>query len=119
MLLSGIAVFAIGRTFEHVDLAQVFSPSSLGALLYLSIFGSSIAFFLMMWLLQRIPVGIVGMASLVFPAIALTVGAFFGGEHFTLRELIGSAFVVLGMYLALSSPGAPANVEETTLPEVA
>jgi len=102
MTIAGAAVLFIGLFVERTDWAQAFTGSSLGALLYLSIFGSGIAFFLLMWLLQRLPAGIVGLSSLVFPVIAILVGTLFGGEHFTLRELLGSALVVLGLWVALT-----------------
>ena len=77
---------------------------SLAALLYLAIFGSGIAFFLNLWVLKRLPVWIVGMSSLVFPVIAITVGILFGGEHFGTRELLGSLLVIAGMAIALTAP---------------
>ncbi|HVA28968.1 MAG TPA: EamA family transporter [Candidatus Baltobacteraceae bacterium] len=104
MLLSGIAVSLIGFAVAPTNWGAVFTPVSLGALLYLAILGSGIAFFLMMWLLQRIPAYAIGLASLIFPVIALTVGALFGGEHFGTRELLGSALVIVGLGFALTRP---------------
>jgi len=111
MVIAGAAVLAIGLIAEHTDWAVALSGSSLLALLYLSIFGSGIAFFLMMWVLQRLPVSIVGLSSLVFPVIAIAVGSLFGGEHFTWRELLGSALVVVGLWLALRTPPSQAVAE--------
>jgi drug/metabolite transporter (DMT)-like permease len=110
MLIAGAVVLAIGLGTEHTDWARAVSEPSLAALLYLALFGSGIAFFLMMWVLQRIPVWIVGMSSLIFPVIALTVGALFGGEHLTMRELAGAALVVVGIWLALSQREAAAEL---------
>jgi drug/metabolite transporter (DMT)-like permease len=62
-----------------------------------------------MWLLQRIPAYSVGLATLVFPIIALAVGALFGGEHVGTRELLGSALVIGGLGLALAP--APSSAE--------
>ncbi|MDQ2992392.1 MAG: EamA family transporter [Candidatus Eremiobacteraeota bacterium] len=112
MVIAGAVVLTISLFAEHTDWAIALSGSSLLALLYLAIFGSGIAFFLMMWVLQRLPVSIVGLSSLVFPVIAIAVGTLFGGEHITVRELIGSALVVIGLWLALRTP----KVVDATVP---
>lgn len=111
MLIAGIVVSAIGLGAEHPDVHRVFSLPSWGALLYLALAGSGIAFFLNLWLLQRIAAWIVGMSSLIIPVIAVAVGVAFGGEHFGPRELLGAALVVAGVWIALSrlSDGQPAT----------
>jgi drug/metabolite transporter (DMT)-like permease len=101
MTIAGAAILIAGLLFERTDWTQAFSPSSLGALLYLAIAGSGIAFFCMLWLLERLPAGTIGLSSLTFPVIALTVGALFGGEHIGQRELAGSMLVMCGMAIAL------------------
>jgi drug/metabolite transporter (DMT)-like permease len=102
MVIAGILVLGLGLTTERTDWAHAFTGSSLAALLYLSIFGSGVAFFLLLWVLQRLPASIVGLASLIFPVVAVATGAVFGGEHVTARELAGSALVVAGLWFALS-----------------
>lgn len=102
MLLAGLAVGALGLTFErpHWDLAL--KPESLAALLYLAILGSGVAFFLNLWVLHRVAAWIVGLSALIIPVIAVAVGILLGGETFTRRELIGCGLVVLGIWIALS-----------------
>ena len=109
MLGAGIAVAAIGFGAEHPDLRRAFSLDSWGALLYLALAGSGIAFFLNLWLLQRIPAWIVGLSSLIIPVIAVAVGVTFGSEQFGVRELIGAALVLAGVWIALSRPSASAR----------
>jgi drug/metabolite transporter (DMT)-like permease len=106
MLLAGIAVAAIGFATEHPDVHRVFSMPSWGALLYLALAGSGIAFFINLWLLQRIAAWIVGLSSLIIPVLAVAVGVAFGGEHFGPRELLGAALVIAGVWVALSRPEA-------------
>ncbi|HKU68728.1 MAG TPA: EamA family transporter [Candidatus Baltobacteraceae bacterium] len=101
MTIAGTAMLAAGLVFERTDWSQATSPASLGALLYLAVAGSGIAFFCMLWLLERLPAGTIGLSSLTFPIIALTVGALFGGEHVGTRELAGSALVIIGMAIAM------------------
>jgi putative membrane protein PagO len=109
MLLGGFPLFTIGLVTEPTDWSRVLSVSSVSALLYLAVAGSALALFLMLWLLARLSAGVVGMSTLVFPVIALAVGALFGGEHFTRQELLGTAFVIAGMAAALipQSQGIP------------
>ncbi|MEO6834554.1 MAG: EamA family transporter [Candidatus Tumulicola sp.] len=102
MLLAGIAVGALGLATERTHWDRAFSAPSLAALLYLAILGSGIAFFLNLWVLHRVAAWIVGLSALIIPVIAVAVGIFLGGETFTWRELIGSALVVLGIWIALS-----------------
>jgi probable blue pigment (indigoidine) exporter len=102
MLIAGIVVTAIGFAAEHPDVHRAFSAPSWGALLYLALAGSGIAFFLNLWLLQRIEAWIVGLSSLIIPVIAVAVGVLFGGEQFGPRELLGAALVIAGVWVALS-----------------
>lgn len=102
MLIAGIVVGAIGFGAEHPDVHRAFSLPSWGALLYLALAGSGIAFFINLWLLQRIAAWIVGLSSLIIPVIAVAVGVVFGGEQFGARELIGAALVIAGVWVALS-----------------
>ncbi len=106
MLLAGIVVTVCGVLTEHVDAGRAFSLPSWGALLYLAIAGSGIAFFINLWLLQRIAAWIVGMSSLIIPVIAVAVGVLLGGEHFGTRELAGAALVIIGVWVALRNSAA-------------
>lgn len=101
MTIAGAAILAAGLVFERTDWGQAVSPASLGALLYLAVAGSGVAFFCMLWLLERLPAGTIGLSSLTFPVVALTAGVLFGGEHVGMREFAGSALVISGMAIAL------------------
>ncbi|HET6895566.1 MAG TPA: EamA family transporter [Candidatus Baltobacteraceae bacterium] len=105
MLIAGAAVAAIGFGAEHPDVQRAFSLQSWGALLYLALAGSGIAFFLNLWLLQRIAAWIVGLSSLIIPVIAVAVGVAFGGENFGPREILGAALVIAGVWISLSRSG--------------
>ena len=106
MLLAGVVLASAGLIFERPG-GIAFSAPSLLALLYLAIFGSGLAFFLNMWLLQRIEVWIVGLSALIIPVLAVFVGIIFGGETFGIRDLIGAAFVIAGVWIALSRSAQP------------
>jgi drug/metabolite transporter (DMT)-like permease len=104
MLIAGTCVGAIGMFVERTDWHRAVQPPSLAALLYLAIFGSGIAFFLNLWVLQRIAAWIVGLSALIIPVVAVVVGIVLGGETFTLRELEGAALVIAGIWLSLTTP---------------
>lgn len=107
MLLSGAVMALGGSAFERVHWTSAFASQSLAAVAYLAILGSGIAFFLNMYVLQRVPAWVVGLSALVIPVIAVAVGVAFGGEHFTACELFGSATVIAGIAVALSQPMTP------------
>ncbi|HTU80805.1 MAG TPA: EamA family transporter [Candidatus Acidoferrales bacterium] len=102
MLIAGIAVGAIGVVTERTDWRAAAEPHSLLALFYLAVLGSGVAFFLNLWVLHRLAAWIVGLSSLIIPVVAVIVGIVLGGEHFTWRELLGSAAVIAGVWIALS-----------------
>ncbi|MBV8490747.1 MAG: EamA family transporter [Candidatus Eremiobacteraeota bacterium] len=105
MLIAGVAVGLAGVATERVVWSSVAAPQSLAALAYLAILGSGVAFFLNLWVLHRVPAGIVGLSALIIPVIAVVVGIAFGGESFTWRELAGSALVIAGVWIALRQSG--------------
>lgn len=102
MLIAGLVVAAIGLGTEHPDIGRAFSLPSWGALLYLALLGSGLAFFLNLWLLKHVAAWIVGLSALIIPVLAVAVGVLFGGEQFGPRELLGAALVLAGVWTALS-----------------
>lgn len=100
MLLAGVVLAVAGLLYERPS-AAIFTIHALLPVLYLAIFGSGIAFFLNLWLLQRLDAGIVGLSALIIPVIAVFVGIAFGGEQFGARDLIGAALVMSGVWFAL------------------
>ncbi len=104
MLLAGTAVAIAGILIEHPNPARAASVASAGAILYLAVLGSGVAFFANLWLLHRIAAWIVGLSALIIPVIAVLVGVFAGGEAFGLRETFGAALVIAGVWIALSKP---------------
>ena len=101
MLIAGVTMTLVGTVFEHPDWARGASPSSIGAILYLAVLGSGVAFYLNQWLLQRLDTWVVGLSTLVMPVIAVAAGALLGGEAFGIKELGGAALVLAGMWLSL------------------
>jgi drug/metabolite transporter (DMT)-like permease len=102
MTIAGGVAAAWGIATEHVDWTLAVAPPSLAALAYLALLGSGLAFFLNLWALQRLPASTIALMPLIIPVIAVSAGVLAGGEHFGLRETLGSAAVVVGISIALA-----------------
>jgi len=103
MLLSGAAITVLGLVLEHPHPDIALSLPSILTICYLALLGSGAAFFLNLWLLQRVAAWIVGLSALIIPVIAVVVGVFAGGETFGPREIGGALLVIAGVWLALRS----------------
>ena len=102
MLLSGLAVGGVGVAIEHPHLSAFLVPASFAAMLYLSLFGSALAFVLNSWLLQRIDVGKLNLAPLIFPLVALVAGALALHEVVNTTTACGVALVIAGTWFTLA-----------------
>lgn len=111
MLIAGISMTVSGALVTPIDLHRALTFPPILATLYLAIFGSGVAFYLNHWLLQRLPAWIVGLDALVIPVVAVLIGTFVAHEAFGIRELIGAALVIAGVWIALAGPitKQPAN----------
>jgi len=99
MMLTSVIVGIAAWLFER-DRPIVFDTRSVSALLYLALIGTSTAFGLYYWLLNRFSATNLSLTALVTPIVALAIGAFFMHEPLTPRVLIGSAVVVAGVAVA-------------------
>ena len=100
MLYGSILVFSIallsGKSFS-IDL----NFSYIASLLYLSIFGSIIAFSTYLSLLGRIGPDKAGYFSMVIPVIALFISTFLEGYQWTFYGVIGLLLILGGIFMAL------------------
>ena len=94
-----MAAYAVvsGASFDY-DPAFAYSLS----LLYLSVFGSILAFGCYLTLVGRIGADKAAYAAVLFPVIALGLSTLFEDYQWTLRALFGFALVLLGNYIVLS-----------------
>jgi drug/metabolite transporter (DMT)-like permease len=104
--VSGAASGELGR----VHLAAV-SPASLGALAYLVVFGSLLAFTAYGWLLKNASTPVLSTYAYVNPAVAVFLGWAFAGEKLGARELV-SGFVVLTSVMLLLFAREPEHEPE-------
>lgn len=77
------------------------SPSYLGSLGYLALFGSVIAFGCYLSLIGRIGPGRAAYATLLFPIVALALSTFWEGYRWTAAGVSGVLLILGGNYLAM------------------
>jgi drug/metabolite transporter (DMT)-like permease len=87
-------------------MAILLTPEYLWSLLYLSIFGSSIAFVCYLSLLKRIGGARAAFSSVLFPIVALLMSTFFEDFQWTRTAIIGIALTLAGNWLALTKTNA-------------
>ena len=112
MLAGGIALVVAGTLIGEIGRTNVeaFSLRSLIALVYLTIFGSIVAFTAYTWLLAKVPVTTVGTYAYVNPIVAVALGAILLSEPITPRTLVATV-IIIGAVVAMVS-GRPRETEE-------
>ena len=106
MAYGSILVFLIGlfkgdpTTFENTS-------SYILSLIYLSVFGSILAFYGYLTLLGRMGPGKAAYVSLIIPIIALIVSSVFESFQWSLIAVTGLVLVLIGNWLALSKKKIP------------
>ncbi|MEQ8800174.1 MAG: DMT family transporter [Salinisphaeraceae bacterium] len=73
------------------------APRTLGAIAYLSVFGSVLGFMLYFHLLARLPVATVALIPLMTPPTALSIGWLVAGEPLTRHALLGATLIVTAL----------------------
>ena len=86
-----------------------FEPAYVLSLLYLSIFGSAIAFGAYLALIRNIGSARAAYSSVLFPVVALTISTFLEGYRWTTPALAGVMFIVAGNWLVLSRSASLKN----------
>lgn len=99
MAATGVLVGAIAAVVERGE-TIVFDATSVGAILYLAVFGSAISFTIYYWLLARLPATRLSLITYAIPVVAVLVGWLFLDEPVTAKTLAGAALVVGGVRLS-------------------
>ena len=95
LLLTAGTLFGEARGFSF---AQI-TPRAWGALAYLILFGSVIAFTAYNWLLEHYPPTLVATHTYVNPLVAVFLGWWLAGEKVTINVAIAAALVILAVFL--------------------
>jgi len=99
MLLCAAVMGVIAASLER-GRAFSWDAVSVGALLYLAVFGSAVTFTLYYWLLSHLPVKRLALIAYLIPIVAVFVGVL-RGEPLTAHVLGGSGLVIAGVALAV------------------
>ena len=86
----------------HVD---AISPASASAFAYLVLVGSLVGYSSYVWLLRVAPLPRISTYAYVNPVVAVFLGALVVGEPITLRTLVASAVIVIGVALIVTARG--------------
>ncbi len=78
-------------------LPEVMSERSLGAVIYLSLFGTVLGFNLYFYVLKRVSATVLSLVTLVTPVLALLIGNGLNGETITPRIWLGAGAILLGL----------------------
>lgn len=109
MLLSGVMLIGIATaTGEWSRLA--FTARTAGAMIYLVLIGSIVGYTAFVHALKHLPISTVSLYAYVNPLIAVILGTVLLSEPFSLRLLIASALVFVGIAVVRSKPQPDAVV---------
>jgi len=98
-LIAGPALIICGFLFEDPS-KWIFDGNGIFSFLYLALFGTVIAFSTHYWLMKRMNVVLLSLSTFITPIIAVILGALILNEKFTLRDILGSSFVLIGILFA-------------------
>jgi len=98
-MITGGAVVLIASCFAGERIAAIPSWKSVGAVLYLGIFGSLVGFTAYVYLLRRVRPALATSYAYVNPVIAVTLGVVFAGEKISMVEVFAMGIIILGVML--------------------
>lgn len=101
-MFAGAVVMCFIATVSGDPVTIELTPTYLGALFYLAIFGSVVAFGCYLTLIHRIGADKGAYAGVAFPIIALLISTVFEDYRWTLPAVFGVALIVAGNVLALT-----------------
>lgn len=111
-LFMAIILLVQGKSFSFS-----YSPAYIGSLLYLSLFGSVIAFGCYLTLMTRIGAHKTSYANIMFPAVAVVISTFVEGFLWTEYTVIGLSFILVGNLIVLTKPKEIAYLIRTIFQE--
>jgi drug/metabolite transporter (DMT)-like permease len=105
IMLLGAVCLAIAGVATGEPSQWRWSGAGVGAMLYLALFGSALAYTSYTWLLKRAPADRVGTFAYVNPAIATVLGWAVLGEALTGGQLVGVLVILAGVALVTFPSG--------------
>ncbi len=102
MLTGGLILLALSLLMSETWSAQI-SVKSWGALLFLIVFGSVVAYSAYQYLLKTVRPLVASSNTFVNPIVAFAVGIWFAGETVIAIEYVALAVILVGVYLVLTA----------------
>ena len=117
MLAGGIILLVVGLVVGETSQLNIsqFSLRSMGAMLYLTVFGSIVAFTAYVWLLKTVQPSKVATYTYVNPVIAVFLGWFILNEAITPLTIIAIVAIVLSVVLITTQRKKQSIDSSTTL----
>jgi len=112
MTLGAALLLALSFVFERGHPVR-FTPVAVASVLYLAIAGSVVTFGIYVWLLRTVAAYRLSLVSYVIPAVAIWLGATFGGEPVRPTTLLGTGLVLGGVALTLRRTPGPIEKAST------
>lgn len=103
MLIAGAALGILGTAMGEWG-ALRFSAPAVGALLYLVVFGSIVAYGAYTYAIEKLPLSIVSTYSYINPVIAVLLGWAVLSEPLSWRVAVGATIILVGVALVKTSP---------------
>ncbi len=92
--LAGSALLLVLAMAFETGAPLRWTPTSVGALVYLAVFGTALPFAGLFWLLHRVPVSVIGTIPIVDTVLAVVLGSLVLGESLSPRILAGSVLIL-------------------------
>jgi drug/metabolite transporter (DMT)-like permease len=114
MVIAGGVLLALGTALGEWSRFHL-TPTTIGALIYMSVIGSAVALTAFTYALQNLSASKVMTYAFVNPVIAVFAGAFAGRigivppEPITAAELVGMAVIVAGVAITTAAPTLPSR----------
>ncbi len=99
VFIAGIVLTILGLLVEDKS-KLVFNFNAFFSIVYLALFGTIATFSTYYWLMKRISVVLLSLSAFITPIVAVILGWLILGEVLTVRELIGSSLVLIGILFA-------------------
>jgi drug/metabolite transporter (DMT)-like permease len=105
-MLVGGAVLIVWSTLAGETWPTNISEKSWGAMVFLIVLGSLVAYSAYQWLLKNVRPLVASSNTFVNPMVAFAVGIWLGNEHVAVNEYIALAVILVGVFLVLTANNA-------------
>src|SRR5215470_11205091 len=107
MIFGTAPLLLLGFAVDGNPVRFHWTTSSVFCLIYLAVIGSALTFLLLYWLLPRLTVAQLQSISLITPPGAVMLGWLLGDETFPILSLLGTALVLVGVWMIFRKAPAP------------